>query len=294
MVRPTVGLRRLGQGDHAPFGGAADPVFIADPTHVRSFDSNDGFRPQFADQVVPGGVIVRFRDASVGVGAVEPDLVNGPVIGQQFVKLVEEVAIVVVHFIVVALEPCRRRAALAGVCLETGRIGGDRRAELGAAIAVVRAEIRRVRAQLVQISGRKVDAELDVVFSGRFGDLANLIALASPPRTAGNRVVGVASLPQAQPVVVLADEDQHLAVGILDGAHPLLRVERRGIEDGGVLPAVAPLDAAEGVRAVMEEEGPFHPHPRRLVGTRQDLHRLFRDDRGGVILADDLQRAIGN
>ena len=84
-------------------------------------------------------------------------------------------------------------------------------------------------------------------------------------------MVRVAGLPQAKSVVVLADQDDHLAVGILNGPHPLFRVEGGGIEKGRVLAAIAPLDIMKSVRAVVQKKGPFHPHPGRLVRARQDL-----------------------
>ena len=93
----------------------------------------------------------------------------------------------------------------------------------------------------------------------------------------------VARGPQAESVVVLAHEDHESAAGALHGAEPLLGVQRGGSEERRVLPAIAPLDATERVRAEVDEEGSLEPHPGALVGSRQDLRGLLGRLGGGVL-----------
>ena len=103
-----------------------------------------------------------------------------------------------------------------------------------------------------------------------------------PPRAGRDRMVRVTAGPQAEPVVVFADQNDHLAAAIPDGADPLVRIERRRVENGRVFLAVAPLDAAKRVGAEVDEERPLQPHPGRLIGAGQDLGRLLGDHGIGI------------
>ena len=40
----------------------------------------------------------------IGVGPVEPDLIDWPVIREQFIKLIQEVTIIIIHFVGAACE----------------------------------------------------------------------------------------------------------------------------------------------------------------------------------------------
>ena len=109
------------------------------------------------------------------------------------------------------------------------------------------------------------------------GHLAHQIALAIAPRTGRDRMWGVARGPHAKPIVVFADQHNHLTVEILHGAQPLIGVQIRRIEKRRFFPTAAPLDLVECAHAKVEEESSLQPHPVRLIGARQDLRRLFRD-----------------
>ena len=61
--------------------------------------------------------------------------------------------------------------------------------------------------------------------------------------------------PQAEPVVMLGGEDKHLEAHVVQGRHPLLRVEIRGIKQRGVFRPVSPPAAGEGVYAKVDEGG---------------------------------------
>ena len=100
--------------------------------------------------------------------------------------------------------------------------------------------------------------------------------------------------PVAKSVVVFADQHNHLAVEFLHRVQPLVGVQLLGIENGRVFPAAAPLDAIERVHTEVQEERPLQPHPVRLVGTRQNLCRLFRNDGAGVTAGNDLLRGKWN
>jgi len=109
-VRPIKIVGRSRQRNDAPFRGAADTTFIAHPAAIRSFAENDRTGLEMTDQIKPCLVIVGFVDARIGIRAIEPDFPNRPVFREQLVKLVQEVTIVVVHDVGVALETRRRRA----------------------------------------------------------------------------------------------------------------------------------------------------------------------------------------
>ena len=115
QVRPSEVIGRRRQGNDAPFRGAAHAAFIAHPAHVRPFAHDDRSGLQMADQVIPRVVVVGFMDARIRIRAVEPDFLDRPVFGQQFVKLVQEVAIVVVHHVGVIRETRCRCAAIRGI-----------------------------------------------------------------------------------------------------------------------------------------------------------------------------------
>src|ERR1019366_1358811 len=122
------------------------------------------------------------------------------------------------------LEPIGR------VCFEAGRISGNHGTKLFTFVSVVAVGVCRIRPQLVKVGGRKIDSQLDAVLSGCIGDLAEHATLPSPPRAGRNRVVWVTGGPQVKPVVMLANQDHHLAAGILDASNPLVRIQLRRVQ----------------------------------------------------------------
>ena len=285
-VRPGEALGWLRQGDDAPFRGATDAAFVADPAGVGPLDRDDRIGPQAADQVVPRGVVVGLLHAGVGIRPVEPDDGDGAVLGQQLVELVEEVAVVVVDLVRVAAEGRGRLPPSSRIRLEALGGGRDDGAGLGAAVAVVTPGVRGVRPQLVQVGGREVDPQLETLGARGLGDGPDHVALSAQPGARDDGLGRVARGPHAEAVVVLAHEDHESAAGALHGTDPLLGVERTGVEYRRVLPAIAPLDAPERVRAEVHEEGSLEPHPCALVGARQRLRRLLGPHGGGVLRCD--------
>ena len=91
------------------------------------------------------------------------------------------------------------------------------------------------------IPGRKINAESQAGFSGRFGDLAHHVTFAVLPGAAFHAVVGLRGWPQTETIVVLGHEDDILCASGFDGAHPLIRIKLRGREYLRVGGAVAPL-----------------------------------------------------
>ena len=289
-VRPSEGIRFYRQGNNAPLGGAANPVFVANPTCVRPFAKNDRVRLQLTDQVVPCGIVISFRNTWVRIRAIEPDFANRPVFGQQFVKLIEEVAIVVIYFISEAFETRCWLAPPGRVRLEASRIGRNDRTDLFTSVSVVATRIPGVRSQLVKVGGRKVNSQLDAVFVGCIGNLSDQVTLPSPPWAGRNRMIRVASRPQGKPVVVLADQDHHFAAAIFDGADPLVRIECRRAKYRWIFTTIAPLHAPERIRAEVDKERPLQPHPFLLIGARQDLRGFFGNYRAGIVAGNVLQR----
>ena len=124
------------------------------------------------------------------------------------------------------------------------------------------------------------------------GHLAHLVALAAAPRTRRDGVRRVARGPITKSIVMLGDEHEQIAAEILRCAEPLVRVERRGIEQRRFFTPRAPLDFIERVHAEVEEERPLESHPRGLIRARQHLRRLLGDDGGGVTFVNHLLRCI--
>ena len=211
---------------------------------------------------------------------------------QQFVKLVQEVTIVVVHRIGVIRKTRRRRAAQSRIALESGRIGRDDRKNVAAAVAVVSCRVLRIGPQLVQVRRRKVNGQLEAVGARGIGHFQHNVALAITPRTGCDRVRGVASRPHAESIVVFADEHDHLATESLHRVEPFVGIQFLGIENRRVFMTAAPFHFVERVHAEVEKERPLQPHPVRLIGARQNLRRLFRDDGVGIAIGNHLLRGV--
>lgn len=96
--------------------------------------------------------------------------------------------------------------------------------------------------------------------------LGHDVALPALPRGGPHRVVGVGGGPEAEAVVVLGSEDEAGESVVGGGAGPLGGGEGRGVEDGGVGEAGAPLSVGEGVGAEVEEEGHLRLLPPELGG----------------------------
>jgi hypothetical protein len=84
--------------------------------------------------------------------------------------------------------------------------------------------------------------------------------------------------PEAEAVVVLGGEDQRARTCRAGRARPLARVEARGIEDRGILGAVAPLAVGERVHPEVQEE-------RELVALPAQLRRRRQRADGNLALA---------
>lgn len=79
--------------------------------------------------------------------------------------------------------------------------------------------------------------------------------------------------PEAEPVVVLAGEDQGLHAGILQGFHPLLRIKSRWIEYGGIFITITPFLVGKGIGGKMDEGILLQFVPGKLLIVRQRANR---------------------
>ena len=120
---------------------------------------------------------------------------------------------------------------------------------------------------MIAIPRRQIDAELQAFFPAGIGQLAQHVAFAAAPRAARDGVGRQRRGPQAEPVVMLGRDDDATKTGLLEDAHPLPRVERRRVEERGILAAAPPLDISERVRPEVDEGVRLHP-PATPPGTR--------------------------
>ena len=97
-------------------------------------------------------------------------------------------------------------------------------------------------------------------------DFAHHIALARSPRAVADGVIGGRGGPQAEAIVMLAGEDDAAHATIGKGADNGVGIEGGGIEDVGILIAVAPFLVGERVDGEVEEGGEFERVPRELTG----------------------------
>ena len=85
--------------------------------------------------------------------------------------------------------------------------------------------------------------------------------------------------PQAETVVMFGGNNRHLESRLLQGTHPLLAVQLRGLEEGRFLLAAPPLVSGKGVDAEMQETGELHLLPLQLLRSghqpRRHLQFLF-------------------
>src|ERR1700674_5096453 len=105
------------------------------------------------------------------------------------------------------------------------------------------------------------------------------VALARPPRTRCDRVIGGTRRPQTEAVVMLHGQDERSSAGVSRGARPLTGVERRRREDRRVLMPVAPLAIGEGIHTEVQEERELVTLPgklrRRRTRARRRRTRLY-------------------
>ena len=262
----------LRQRNRRPLGLPCPAAFVAAPSRVRPVDGDHRHRRELVDEVIPRGYLVRLM-LPLGLrraGAVEPDLVYGPVLGQQLEKLAEEIRVVVVHVVVegagVLERPIRR---------QRDRLPADLRA-----VAVPPA----VANGLDHVGRRKIHAELEVVLFARGRQVGHHVALAGPPRAACDAVGGVSAGPEAEPVVMLDGERDHRHAGRLRREDPLLAVEGGRVEDVGVFLARPPVKVRKRVGTEVYEARELPPLPGELSRAWTAGNGI--GDPGGPISAD--------
>jgi len=108
----------------------------------------------------------------------------------------------------------------------------------------------------------QVDAEPKPVPAAGLRDLPHHIALTAAPGAARYRVVRVGAGPETEAIMVLRGEDELRHAGVHAGPRPLVRVERRGVEQGRVLGSIAPLTVGERVHPEVDEAGELQALPR--------------------------------
>ena len=126
------------------------------------------------------------------------------------------------------------------------------------------------------IPGGQVDTELEAVTAGSLGNLADHIALASLPGRAGHAVLGVGTGPEAEAVVVLAGEDHPRHASGFKGLHPLVAVQVRRVEEGGILVAQAPFAVGHRVHAKVHESIHLHALPIELTAGWLDIGEIIQ------------------
>ncbi len=152
-------------------------------------------------------------------------------------------------------------------------VAGGEFVELGEVVLVVGGGVGVAR--VVAVPGREIDAEAEAGFVGGVGGHADEVAFAVEPGAFLYGVFGLLAGPEGETVVVLGDEDRILCACGFCGLHPLVGVDVRGIEDGGVGGAVAPLAVEEGVGGEVDDDADFEVLPGCLGGGGFDVDEVL-------------------
>lgn len=239
-IIPFAVVRFCGDGEDAPFRFAGGALLVSDPAAVWAFDGDHGVGLEGTDELVPSlAVVLLGRVGLFGIGSVEPDFCDGAVFAEELVKLIEEVAIVVVDVVFESGFASGGGASAGGVGCKRGGIGGD-----GGGLDFAAASVVTFRVfDLKEIGWGEIDAELDALFVAGLGDVEDEIAFAVAPRRGGDAVVVVAGGPEAESVVVFYDEHDHFSADLFDGFDPLGGVELGRVENFRIFFASSPFDA---------------------------------------------------
>ena len=194
------------------------------------------------DHVVERRVVVEFLLARIALGAVEPYLVDLAVLGQDFIKRVEEERAVIGCLVLERREVLACPVVVGDQCRDGAFL-------LGATVA------KYARNFLVGVGGGHVESHLHPIFMCGVGELLHHITLATLPWGGCHRVGGVARRVRHESIVVLDRQDRVTESVVTQSLNPAVSVEVRGIEPCRVLGAVAPLLVVESVDAEVHECG---------------------------------------
>ena len=266
--------RVLVEGDDVEFRVAGLSSLVAAPADVLAAEDG-GLRGQCADYLPPCGVIIGLPAFALGMGTVQPDLGNGAVFGQEFEELVEVVLVIVVQL-----------EAESGLVREWAALHLARDGAHGLGTEVAVQAVRRL--DLVKVGGGEVDAQFQAVFPAGLREFAKDVALAVLVARGHDAVGGVAGLPEAESVMVLHGEDDHLHAGLLHVTAPFIGVKLLEVEDRGVLESRTPFALREGVGTEMQEPYESVFHGLKLPRCRNEVGRFLNDGflRVGRVYAD--------
>ena len=122
----------------------------------------------------------------------------------------------------------------------------------------------------------KVNSEFQAVFARRGSYRADDITLASLPRTVFYAVISLLGGPQAEAIMMLGHHHNIFRTRGLDGAHPLIGIELRGIKDLRAGGAIAPLAILKRVGAKMNNCSDLEILPLNLLRGRLNVHEVLR------------------
>ena len=126
-------------------------------------------------------------------------------------------------------------------------------------------------AGLMTVPWREVHAEAYAVFAAGVRQFTHDIALEG---RVGDVVVGVARVPQAEAVMVLAGEDDALHARLDNRLHPLFAVESGRVESAGWSVTIAPFLVQKGVGPEVDKCIGLQALPRHLLRRRNGSTRL--------------------
>src|ERR1700744_4829970 len=112
---------------------------------------------------------------------------------------------------------------------------------------------------------------------GGVGGHADKVAFALEPWALLDAVLSLFGRPESEAVVVLCNEHCILCACGFRGSHPLVGVYLRGVEDGGIGGAIAPLAAEEGVWGEGGDDPDFEVLPLELSWARHDVGEALGD-----------------
>jgi len=133
------------------------------------------------------------------------------------------------------------------------------------------------------VPGRTINSKFDAAGFAGVGQLADDIAFTVLPPAALDAVVGGGGGPEAKAIVMFCGEDDAFESRFLCDAHPLIAIERGGVEEVGILRTEPGAAAGESVHAEMREqrEFVFLPGELRGRGERTNGFRRFSGIQAG-------------
>ncbi len=102
-------------------------------------------------------------------------------------------------------------------------------------------------------------------------------------------MIGVARLPETEPIVVLGGKNDHRHAGVFCFTDPLVGIERGGLEYLWVFEAAPPLHGRECIGSEMDKAGELILLPGQLLRRRHDVPGLFDHLVRGIVLVDRFQ-----